>query len=77
MGVKVIACAKAEIPVFSGAYVTRKTEVLRQFAVILHLLLVEGTVAVAHAVVNGEVPRHLPLHISVRIQSDVTLFLLV
>ena len=41
VGVEVVACAEAEIPVFCGSYVSGKTEVLGDFSVVLHFLFVE------------------------------------
>ena len=46
VGVEVVACREAEVPVFRGLYTSVETEVLRQFSFVFHLLFVEFAVAV-------------------------------
>ena len=41
MGVEVVACGEAEVPVFGGTDVAGEAEVLGYFAVILHFAFVE------------------------------------
>ena len=63
--VEVVGGGEREVPPLGGTHRAGDAEVLRPLAVVVHLVVVEGAVAVVHRVVEREGPWEVPFGVSV------------